>query len=78
VVTSALIVLQKYFINEVLLTMDAGLVTAKSDSFLGFNWLDVNLIEKDDYTFLNADYPKDSLKILNSSYEYLKTGAMYR
>jgi hypothetical protein len=77
-VTSSLIVLQKYSSNEVLLTMDVGLVTAKSDSFLSFNWLDVNLLEKDDYTFLNANHMVDSLKILHSSYEYLKTGAMYR
>jgi hypothetical protein len=78
VVTSSLIVVHRYSSNQVLLTMDVGLVTAQSDSFVGFNWLDVNLLEKDDYTFLNADNAKDSLKILNSSYEYLKTGAMYR
>ena len=76
--TSSLIVLQKYSINEILLTMDVRLVTAKSDSFLGFNLLDVNLLEKGDYTFLNANHMGDSLKILHSSYEYLKTGAMYR
>lgn len=77
-VTSSLIVLQKYSINEILLTMDVRLVTAKSDSFLGFNLLDVNLLEKGDYTFLNANHMGDSLKILHCSYEYLKTGAMYR
>ena len=77
-VSPSLVLLKKYSKNNTLLDMSVGMVAAQEDSVVVFNWLDVNLMEKEDYVFTMQTDLTDTLFIKSIGYQLSSSGLTYR